>query len=187
MWSIANGLAPYMKSHDKAASGRRPLTGARACRCVSPEVANFWRRLDLATILLLNVLATYGLSYYTFGLYASLAWTALVGSAAAAGVRNVLALQPKQPLDRRKVVGMVGLTACGSYLPLLLRGALACAAAGGRPGPEMGVALTVVGCHLLGATTYAAHWPQRQFPGVFDLGVSLGLLLCRCWPRCITR
>lgn len=38
--------------------------------------------------------------------------------------------------------------------------------------PELGIALVVLGCHLLGALVYATHWPQRHFPGMFDLGVS---------------
>jgi adiponectin receptor len=30
-------------------------------------------------------------------------------------------LQPKQQLDRRRIVGIIGLTACGYYLPMIIR------------------------------------------------------------------
>lgn len=90
--------------------------------CISPRVANTWRKLDLSFILVLNTCATYALSYFTFGFWASLAWTALVSLAAVQGIRNVLRLQPKQPLDRKKIVGMIGLTCMGYYIPVTFRG-----------------------------------------------------------------
>ncbi len=54
-----------------------------------PAVANRWRKLDLTLILVLNTLASYSLSYFTFGPRACAAWTLLVGLIAATGVRNV--------------------------------------------------------------------------------------------------
>lgn len=147
-----------------------PLSAAyHTFMCISPRVANTWRKLDLSFILVLNTCATYALSYFTFGFWASLAWTALVSLAAVQGIRNVLRLQPKQPLDRKKIVGMIGLTCMGYYIPVTFRG-LASFAMTGTVWPELGIALVVLGCHLLGALVYATHWPQRHFPGMFDLG-----------------
>lgn len=39
--------------------------------------------------------------------------------------------------------------------------------------PELGIAAVMLGCHFLGALVYATHWPQRFFPGVFDLAVGV--------------
>ncbi|KXZ45442.1 hypothetical protein GPECTOR_54g182 [Gonium pectorale] len=159
-----------------------PLScGYHLFMCMSPTVANRWRKLDLTFILVLNTCATYALSYFTFGLWASLAWTAAVGAAAATGVRSVAALQPRQPLDRRRVLGMIGLTSCGYYVPLVLRG-VAALVLQGKGWPELGIALVVLGCHLTGAAVYATHWPQRHFPGVFDLaGFSHNLMHIFCF------
>ncbi len=88
----------------------------------SPQVANRWRKLDLTFILVLNTCATYALSYFTFGLWPSLLWTLLVGCTAALGIQRVAALRPKQPLDRRRIVGTIGLTCLGYYVPLIIRG-----------------------------------------------------------------
>lgn len=55
----------------------------------SPVVANRWRKLDLTFILVLNTCATYALSYFTFGLWLSLAWTAVVAVAAGMGISSV--------------------------------------------------------------------------------------------------
>eukprot|EP00198_Chlamydomonas_reinhardtii_P009388 XP_001698725.1 predicted protein [Chlamydomonas reinhardtii] len=107
-----------------------PLScGYHTFMCMSPVVANRWRKLDLTFILVLNTCATYALSYFTFGLWLSLAWTAVVAVAAGMGISSV----------QRKVW------------------------------PELGIAAVMLGCHFLGALVYATHWPQRFFPGVFDL------------------
>ncbi|KAG2500355.1 hypothetical protein HYH03_001929 [Edaphochlamys debaryana] len=147
-----------------------PLSvGYHLFMCKSPVVANRWRKLDLSFILVLNTCATYALSYFTFGLWFTLVWTSLVASAAALGIRNIAALQPKQQLDRRRILGMIGLTCLGYYIPLTLRG-LAALALQRKVWPELGIALVVLGCHFTGGLVYATHWPQRHFLGVFDLG-----------------
>ncbi|GFR41577.1 hypothetical protein Agub_g2298, partial [Astrephomene gubernaculifera] len=88
-----------------------PLScGYHTFMCMSPTIANRWRKLDLTFILVLNTCATYALSYFTFGLTFSLIWTALVGCTAALGIRHVAALQPKQQLDRARILGLIGLT-----------------------------------------------------------------------------
>ncbi|GLC71599.1 hypothetical protein PLESTF_001139600 [Pleodorina starrii] len=148
---------------------------------MSPAVANRWRKLDLTFILVLNTCATYALSYFTFGLWLSLAWTAMVGAAAVLGIRRVAALQARQQLDRRRIVGMIGLTCAGYYVPLVARG-LAALALQGKLWPELGIALVVLGCHCTGALVYATHWPQRHFPGLFDLaGFSHNLMHVLCF------
>ncbi|PNH08340.1 hypothetical protein TSOC_005065 [Tetrabaena socialis] len=108
-----------------------PLScGYHTFMCMSPAVANRWRKLDLTFILVLNTCATYAMSYYTFGLWVSLVWTAAVGGAAAVGIRSVQALKPKQQLDRRRILGTVGLTSIGYYLPVTARGLVALAMQG---------------------------------------------------------
>jgi adiponectin receptor len=43
------------------------------------------------------------------------------------------------------------------------------AAAAGRFWPEFVAAVSMMFCHSFGGVCYALHWPQRQFPGRFDL------------------
>ncbi|EFJ41432.1 hypothetical protein VOLCADRAFT_98605 [Volvox carteri f. nagariensis] len=159
-----------------------PLScGYHTFMCMSPTVANRWRKLDLTFILVLNTCATYALSYFTFGLVLSFLWTGLVATVAVLGIQRVLALQPRQQLDRRRIVGMIGLTCLGYYVPLVVRG-MAAMALQGKMWPELGIALVVLSCHLGGALVYATHWPQRHFPGVFDLaGFSHNLMHIFCF------
>ncbi|KAG2426682.1 hypothetical protein HXX76_012992 [Chlamydomonas incerta] len=159
-----------------------PLScGYHTFMCMSPVEANRWRKLDLTFILVLNTCATYALSYFTFGLWLSLAWTAVVAVAAGTGISSVQALQPKQQLDRRRIIGMIGLTSLGYYVPVSARGLLALALQR-KVWPELGIAAVMLGCHFLGALVYATHWPQRFFPGVFDLaGFSHNLMHILCF------
>ncbi|GLI63258.1 hypothetical protein VaNZ11_006161 [Volvox africanus] len=159
-----------------------PLScGYHTFLCMSPTIANRWRKLDLTFILVLNTCATYALSYFTFGLYLSLLWTAMVGFAAVLGIRRVRALQPWQQLDRRRIVSMIGLTCLGYYVPLVVRGLVALVLQG-KVWPELGIALVVLGCHITGAMVYATHWPQRFFPGLFDMaGFSHNLMHILCF------
>lgn len=44
--------------------------------------------------------------------------------------------------------------------------------------PEVYVTVLLFVCHVAGATAYALHWPQRQFPRIFDMIVSCCVMLC---------
>lgn len=139
--------------------------------CQSAAVANLWRRMDLSLVLVLNVLTTFGLGYYTWGPYATLIATGIVAAVAAYGISNIVALKEGQPLDRVKVVSMIGLTALGYYIPVCYRGVASALVAGDFTW-ELAAAIGMLLCHGVGGGCYATHWPQRQFPGKFDIAVS---------------
>ena len=134
---------------------------------ISPRVANVWRRLDLAFVLVLNLLTTFALAYFTFGLGATGVLTGVNAAVAAVGVRNVCMLQAGQPVHRYKIVLVVGLSALGYYIPVVYRGVASVRY--GYAWPALAAAVVMVGTHAFGGAAYAFHWPQRQFPGVFDL------------------
>jgi hypothetical protein len=52
----------------------------------------------------------------------------------------------------------------------------------GRIYPETAVAWFVLGCHVVGGTVYATHWPQRQYPRTFDrCGFSHNIMHVLCF------
>lgn len=151
--------------------------------CMSPVVANTWRKTDISLIFVLNVGATYGLTYFTWGLKGALTAMAASVVPASYGIMNTLRLQPGQPVDRGRIVSMIGVTNVGYYVPLLYNGVV-------TPFPDLAIALIVLACHALGGIAYAKHWPQRNYPNKFDLcGFSHNIMhvLCfaawnLCWP-----
>ncbi|KXZ52110.1 hypothetical protein GPECTOR_10g1133 [Gonium pectorale] len=134
--------------------------------CMSPKVANFWRRMDLTFVLVLNLLTTFALGYFTWGLRGVLVSCAIDAVIVLVGIYNVMHLKEGQPVDRVKVVTLIGISALGYYVPVTYRGIGA--AISGRFWLEFAAALLMIICHSAGGACYALHWPQRQFPVVFD-------------------
>jgi hypothetical protein len=92
------------------------------------------------------------------------------------GIRNVVKLEEGRPVDRVTVVSLIGASALGYYVPVIYRGTAA--AMSGRFWPEFTAAVCMTACHSLGGVCYALHWPQRQFPGRFDVcGFSHNIML----------
>lgn len=153
--------------------------GYHTFMCMSKQTASSWRKADLCLIFLMNVCATYALGYFIWGFRGALLSAACVAVPAAYACRHILRMQPGEPLDRKRVVGMLALTNLGYYVPVLYRGALAVLA--GRAWPEFAAAALMVVCHGASGLAYATHWPQCRYPGRFDyLGYSHNILLSMC-------
>lgn len=152
---------------------------------ISAITAHRWRKADLCLVLALNVACAYALCYFTLHWLLTLALTAIAGVCAATGMRDILLLKPGQALNRSRVIVRVAGTALGYYGTIFWRGIRAAVLARHvlMPWqvPDLVTAFAMLACHFIGAICYAKHWPQKQFPRLFDLvGFSHNIMHVFC-------
>ncbi len=88
-------------------------------------------------------------------------------------------------MNRSRVIARVAGTALGYYGTIFFRGIRAAVLARHAllpwQVPDMVTAFAMLACHFIGATCYATHWPQKQFPRMFDLvGFSHNIMHVFC-------
>ena len=141
--------------------------GYHTFMCMYPQIANLWRRLDLSFVLVLNTLTTFAMSYYTWTHTGTLIACCVSIILTFIGIYNISRLKEGQPVDRVKIVSLIGISALGYYIPVIYRAINAIIH--GRYWVEIAAAISMVICHSIGGLCYSMHWPQRQFTYKFDL------------------
>jgi predicted membrane channel-forming protein YqfA (hemolysin III family) len=162
LWALWGGLVPFSLVS----------IAQHSFVCIDPATATLWRRLDMAFLLALHTAMTFGVAYHTWGPPYPALLAALCGAWALAGARWVFrhVVVSEVPVRRGGVVLCMAATTLCYYLPLYHRG-LWVLATRGRAYPELAAALAVTAGHAVGLGCYVGHWPQRLFPGRFDLVV----------------
>lgn len=137
-------------------------------RCISPGVYNLWRRLDQIFIFIASILLALGLSWHVYGSAAGVA--ANTGAAAVVAVfavREIAGLPAHYQRPRGKMVAFVGSIVAIYLAPMMLQAARD--VAGGNLTPAAGLAAATFGVLQAGGWVFAAGWPEKAYPGVFDV------------------
>jgi adiponectin receptor len=169
--------SPFVAMYAAQAVHALASIGYHTFMCASESTANWWRRLDLCLIFLMNVATSYGITYFTLSSPASRALAVLTSAVAAVtGIAHALKLRPGQPMRRGSVTALIGLSNLPVYVALMWYGLLA-------DGWVLAIGCAVLTCHAVGGACYALHWPQRCSPrGRFDLcGFSHNIMHVACF------
>ena len=145
------------------------------CRGMNPQVYNLWRRLDQVFIFQVSILLTFGISYHVYtwkGIAANTFAAFVVAQLATVDVWN---LSPTYQRNRNHMVIFVGSIVMCYWFPMLyqavadfLQGHFTEAAA---------LAAATFAVLQLGGVIFAAGFPEKYFPGVFDaIGYSHQLM-----------
>lgn len=115
----------------RAAAGLRRLVvfsffsmGQHAFICVSSEVATFWRRMDMRSLLLLHTTMSFFNCILPWGWLGAITLTSLCGIVAAAGAQwiHTHIIVNGIPVPRNRLVVFVALTTLSYYIPMWQRG-----------------------------------------------------------------
>jgi predicted membrane channel-forming protein YqfA (hemolysin III family) len=144
--------------------------GQHAFICVSSEVATFWRRMDMSTLLLLHTTMTFSIAYYTWGWKGAIILTSLCGIVAAMGAKWIFThiIVNGIPVPRNRLVMFVALTTLSYYIPMWQRG-IQVAISTHTVFPDLIAPILVLCGHIVGLGCYVLHWPQRTSPGKYDI------------------
>eukprot|EP00878_Enallax_costatus_P036677 GHUV01041211.1.p1 GENE.GHUV01041211.1~~GHUV01041211.1.p1 ORF type:complete len:227 (+),score=37.52 GHUV01041211.1:969-1649(+) len=141
--------------------------GFHLFRGISPEVYNLWRRLDQIFIFLVSILLAFGLSWHVYD-----SWFGItVNTAAATGVAVVAicdlwGLPPQFQRNRGLVVVFIGCVVMCYWFPMGYQAGKELSQ--GQPGPCTVLAFSTFAALQLGGWIFAAGFPEKWFPRVFD-------------------
>ncbi len=146
-------------------------------RVISHEVMHKWRAADMSALMLVNVFCTYAASYYTLTIPNTLVALSISSFFALCGVKDIFkSLNEIDISNKSNIVKRFFMSSLPYYVLLLGRGYIA-----SFQSPEMMFAISIISLQFIGGMFYISHWPQRQFPRIFDsLGCSHNLMHIFC-------
>lgn len=125
-------------------------------------------RLDQAFIFIVSVLIAFGLSWHVYSSWLGVALnTGVAAAVAVLGVLEVRGLQPHFQRHRGQMVAFIGSIVLCYWFPMGYQAAKELAR--GHPTATTAYALATFAVLQLGGWVFAAGFPEKQFPGVFDL------------------
>jgi adiponectin receptor len=142
--------------------------GFHLFRGINPTVYNLWRRLDQVFIFQVSILLTFGLSYYVYswrGIAVNTLAAALVAQTATA---DIWSLSPTFQRNRNHMVVFVGSIVLCYWFPMLYQ-AVTDLWSGQGATPAVWLAAATFTVLQLGGVMFAHGFPEKHFPGVFDI------------------
>jgi predicted membrane channel-forming protein YqfA (hemolysin III family) len=142
--------------------------GFHLFRGINADVYNLWRRLDQIFIFFASVLLALALSWHAYESAAAIALnTAAAAVVAVAAVREIVGLQPHYQRPRGAMVAFVGSIVMCYWWPMGVTAVRELAA--GTPTAATWTALGTFAVLQAGGAAYACGFPERAFPGIFDV------------------
>eukprot|EP00775_Hariotina_reticulata_P014399 gene14399-14505_t len=142
--------------------------GFHLFRGINADVYNLWRRLDQVFIFLVSILLAFGLSWHVYHSYVGIVInTAAAAIVAVVACRQVIGLQPQFQRHRGQMVVFVGSIVMCYWFPMGYQ--LGKELLHGRFSACSWLAMATFMVLQLGGWAFAAGFPEKQFPGIFDL------------------
>jgi adiponectin receptor len=134
---------------------------------VSQKVFNLWRRLDVCAIFAGSVCFTVALSFFVLPLWGTLITSAIAVVLAAMAMSRFWQTPDDQALDYTKHAAFVGSIIMCYWFPMVF--AIVRDSIGAVFSLSTGMALGEFVCLILGGFAFASMWPQKFYPGKFNV------------------
>ena len=140
------------------------------------EVFDVWRKLDVTAILVVTVMLTYALAYFVIPFWACMVITSVAGAVASTAIAIFWRTPNMQPVALAMFTGGASLCYLFPMVCATVRDGLMSVSSAATAGVLASLAFS--------GWVYVSAWPQRCFPGAFDVWghshqlMHVGVIVC---------
>lgn len=135
---------------------------------ISPDACNLWRKLDIAAIFASSCVLTFAIGYFVLPKTLLVAITLCAALVTVIAWARIARFSMSTPLEKRSLATFIGSIVLIYLAPMLLQSARDLVRLR-RVTMPVAATLGVLVSLFVGGMTYVTSFPERFFPGTFDL------------------